>query len=1606
MKLFKLIVHQKNFSGEDLIINPKDYPGIKTGDVVEIYDPDDIFSRLLLQVTAFKEDLQTRETISVESTVASMFQLRTYGDVYMNIVDPAKVALDSVELTFKDQYMGRSEMWRLKNSLVNTCVYMNKKIEFCGGSIRCQVYEMWLQGDRVACGVITDDTKVVFRSSTSMVYLFIQMSSEMWDFDIHGDLYFEKAVNGFLADLFQKWKKNGSNHEVTIVLFSRTFYNATSLEEFPNYMRECLQQDYRGRFYEDFYRVAVQNERYDDWSNVLVQLRKLFTDYQKLVLEYHQKPGIEMPAATNSTAAQGNFLEVLNMSLNVFEKHYLDRSFDRTGQLSVVITPGVGVFEVDRELTNVTKQRIIDNGVGSDLVCVGEQPLHAVPLLKFHNKDSSINVPDDYSMPHWINLSFYSTNKKIPNSTFIPRIKLPQRVTKQCSENNGIGINLKEKARMLQEETRDCLHNTFFDYDAYDAQVFQLPLAHATSLHRTNGRTKKTSVICMETHNNAQALNLLKRKMSDPDIHHPPPEVHSPPLPIVPSTTSGNSSRSAAISIPSRNDNVTSNGSTSETTAPSRSSTTKSELTDTEISPPLRPIIGSAGNQPKINGSLNSHLPQTSFSAVRPSRALINPFDPSHVTIKLTSNRRRWTHIFPKGPTGVLIQQHHYQAIPANPQQQKLSENNNADALSTSPNEHHVISQSYSTSISRSASQSCFNESMRGKMQRMNLTLSNGIDKRTTEPKSLTLLWGATGEQEWTPALTTAIIGVDWKSLTISACLPITTDYFPDKRSLQNDYVVSDYNLLPDDVNADFAQQRAIYRKPLSTAEVFRELVSQRLAQGFQLIILPPGKTQITTPGSNSIPTISSVMRGRHQADSEHKEEYLLSIGRIFHKISLCGNSISVTRYRPRHPYPPFNIHYRYRFHAPHHDTYEVSWVSFTTEKLENYNWNYLDHYICTRGDTDFALVEALKYWRFRVFLLPLHNQATRKILEGSPHCDIYTPLTTTEQIAMMEGFLRFTEGWLNKIRRPHPNKNWSPTALLAGVVPRDPASHLTRRRHSTSLVSLTNQETLKSVVLGASTGTRTALDTPRHVPLTRSGSKVMDRGRVSPASEAAQSASQDQQQQLQQQQQQAQSQLEHLEINDENFSPEMTKIKSNAPLPEILEAMRHPSNGIGFLTSHPSLPSQTFVSADAVQWLSNHIEGGITVETACSIMKGMIQEKLICHASGDFSKQFIVGFYLYHIVQDKDHQKDYLPPLGDLQSFENEWIEVETRVPKGWCEPQSSHSSTGHLSTSSNSTVSHPISIPSSDTIDESDVHVFLRNDLGDSADPDERDFAQPMYKHTHLDIDINNKSDRVEWGHLRYQSAFKPDHSYELVVQWVAASGSIVADLVFNWQRKAQSCGIQMIPIPSDLLALPFTAKSDPLRGPIFIPLDTECLMAGKRYLFEEFREDSYAQRLFLFQGTILQRFGFLRCLVEGNENAHQYVHCTGNAFVLVPSTISPRPRQPTGSNITRRSGVQHRYPVHADQPSPHEAYITRHVSGKNKDDYSMDRRMGFLWSWNHMLSRKWKIPSTATGDELFQKKIIQDFRHFCSNGDNRLKRFWDSCWESKEKFCTNAK
>jgi DEP domain-containing protein 5 len=165
------------------------------------------------------------------------------------------------------------------------------------------------------------------------------------------------------------------------------------------------------------------------------------------------------------------------------------------------------------------------------------------------------------------------------------------------------------------------------------------------------------------------------------------------------------------------------------------------------------------------------------------------------------------------------------------------------------------------------------------------------VEKSSNSTPSKSLLWGATGEQEWSASTKT---GVDWKSLTIPACLPITTDYFPDKRSLNNDYVLSIYTLLPDDVNADFMRHRAVQRRPLDHSQVFNELVSQRLAQGFQLIILPDEQQYSIVGSGNSIQNKSLL----NASLLDIPKIKLLSIGRIFHKITLTGSEIKVTRYR------------------------------------------------------------------------------------------------------------------------------------------------------------------------------------------------------------------------------------------------------------------------------------------------------------------------------------------------------------------------------------------------------------------------------------------------------------------------------------------------------------------------------------------------------------------------------------------------------------------------------------------------------------------------------------------------------------------------------------
>ena len=107
----------------------------------------------------------------------------------------------------------------------------------------------------------------------------------------------------------------------------------------------------------------------------------------------------------------------------------------------------------------------------------------------------------------------------------------------------------------------------------------------------------------------------------------------------------------------------------------------------------------------------------------------------------------------------------------------------------------------------------------------------------------------------------------------------------------------------------------------------------------------------------------------------------------------------------------------------------------------------------------------------------------------------------------------------------------------------------------------------------------------------------------------------------------------------------------------------------------------------------------------------------------------------------------------------------------------------------------------------------------------------------------------------------------------------------------------GTSLIPVPSDPFALPDTKNSDPVRGPILIELDTDCLLEENHSaLFEAFPESTWEQRLFLFREAIAQRYGFVNSTTDRTQQPssatfstyHQYIHCTGNMFLLIPTQL----------------------------------------------------------------------------------------------------------------------
>ncbi|CAG7954862.1 unnamed protein product [Penicillium salamii] len=500
-------VHDEMFSREEILLNPSAFgeTDVQIGDVVEILpmrvagdtgysnlkpeaasksgreahveknptsqsDATSKFktplqNRCLFVVKALPPEIKARHPqleISVTNNVANIFGFKNRTQVLLSIVDRDQCGASHVDIAFRDQYMVRSDMWRLVMSeLVDKIIYKGQKIMFMG-SIKATVKNIFIREKKCLSGYFSPRTIPIFRSESAKYVLFIQMSKEMWDFDSEGtgDILFSRVINGFLPELFKRWLNSDAKHLVTIVLFTRVEYDTAVNLTQPNISAGNFNSTTGPNKVptRDFYRVVVNDMASGHWTTILDELKREFRCFLRDVsilksddidaasgsgIKIPSKPHMATIAGRPSSALRGNILEAIHLASAHLAFDHIDRDMVHTGTSIIVITPGSGVFEVSYESLASTTEALANRGIAIDLVCLSPMPLHSVPLFKYQepvDRQSGAGGPGESRMNrvspeiHHSLSSVVSRSSYLSPSSYLSATRIRERTSPQSKE--------------------------------------------------------------------------------------------------------------------------------------------------------------------------------------------------------------------------------------------------------------------------------------------------------------------------------------------------------------------------------------------------------------------------------------------------------------------------------------------------------------------------------------------------------------------------------------------------------------------------------------------------------------------------------------------------------------------------------------------------------------------------------------------------------------------------------------------------------------------------------------------------------------------------------------------------------------------------------------------------------------------------------------------------------------------------------------------------------------------------------------------------------------------------------------------------------------------
>ncbi|CAJ0941772.1 unnamed protein product, partial [Mesorhabditis belari] len=194
-------------------------------------------------------------------------------------------------------------------------------------------------------------------------------------------------------------------------------------------------------------------------------------------------------------------------------------------------------------------------------------------------------------------------------------------------------------------------------------------------------------------------------------------------------------------------------------------------------------------------------------------------------------------------------------------------------------------------------------------------------------------------------------------------------------------------------------------------------------------------------------------------------------------------------------------------------------------------------------------------------------------------------------------------------------------------------------------------------------------------------------------------------------------------------------------------------------------------------------------------------------------------------------------------------------------------------------------------------------------------------------------------EWCRVVHDRAFSEDKAFEMTIKWFLASGVTVGEAIRGWVEKADKFHFNLFPVPEDAFAMPNDVHSNPLRCPLRIEVAIGILPV-----------DQLTATLV----KLLAAFGFvpMYCHRHGTPNqprSYQVVHECGGMFVSLETP-----------------------PSTATDAQPQTAHV--------------------FWSWNHMLSHRYRTTALKDIMEDFQDYMLREFRDVCKNVDGRLLKFYE--------------